>query len=223
MMSLGLSLSVAFCIKPAQAETDEELNNPHSPLDRGDEVGDHYPYLTAHSHWSVGFRVAASGFPTQSALGFVYQFTGEWILPFQKWGLFSVGGNFGSFPLNAANTELPYPMFRNVIGGLQFRYQLKYTDYQLVVPTAYVGMNYYRILRNSRAESEYVMAYGPGLGIGLMLNLGMLDSATARESYQSIGLSRAYLTAELQTISVAADVLTIDGTLYLLGIRLEFE
>ncbi len=156
-------------------------------------------------------------------MGQVYQLSAEWILPFQKWGLFSVGGHLGSFPLSAPQSNVPYPIYENGIGGLQFRYQLKLSKYPIVVPTASLVAEYYRIRPYQDSPAVQASGMNLGLGAGLMLNLGFIDAVTAREAYASLGLTKAYLTAEIQTLSISSSVLSLSGTFYLLGLRTEFE
>ena len=215
--------TLGFFSYSARAADKVDLNDPRSSVEREEYSEEQQHYQMAPSRWSVGFRMAQDSFPTKAALGQLFQFYGEWMLPFQKVGLFSVGAHLSSFPIRARNTQLPYAIYENMLNGLQFRYQYKFSANPLLVPIAGLSLDYFRIRRNQLSPDVQLSGITFGLGAGIMLNLGFLDSSTAREAYQSINLTKAYLTAEIQTVSASTDLINISGNLYLFGLRTEFE
>ena len=214
---VGLLLFFAFCalIHPCFARADAENGTFEDAQSK---------YQVASSHWAVGFRVALNSVPFSSAVGDSYQFFGEWVIPYQQMGIFSLGGHLGAFPINTQNTTgsyIPYPNFESAMGGFQFRYQLKFFKQQLFIPTVSGEWDFYRFV----IGSDRAAAVGPTLGanIGFMINLGWLDRRTAMEDYQAASLTRTYFTFEVHPLQIANYNLNLSGNLFYFGVRFEFE
>lgn len=135
------------------------------------------------------------------------------MLHYQKLGILSLGVNLGSAPFGSTNYE-------NLKYGAVLRYQLHVFYNQIVVPTAAILYDGFRIKDSSGSTQG---ASSTGFLIGGMLNLGFFDSVTARQGHESIGLLRSYLTVELRPLSLTNSALTTSGSVWYTGIRLEVE
>jgi hypothetical protein len=220
-VSLG-STSPISCARADDIDDSDQLL-----LDRADYDAEHPRYQLAPSRWSMGLRAALDSFPVNSGVGNSYQFFGEWILPFQKSGLFSFGAHFGTIPLNngshnAYPVYIPYPNYLSMMGGLQARYQFRYFLNQFLVPTVAAEWDYYRIIL-SGDRTEDAIGSAIGINAGLMFNLGVIDRDTARQSYTSLSLTRAYLTFEIHPLQITAKNISLSGNFFYSGLRLEFE
>jgi hypothetical protein len=229
---LGIILLSSFGLNSARADAPSDI----SPLDKPDYNPDHDQYERSPSRYAFGLRLALDSFPILTASGNSYQFFGDWVLPFKAAGLLSVGAHLGFLPIVARNsgvTGIPYPNYGSAMGGLQFRYQMLWTQNQLLVPTAAVEADYYRIVTNSVTTTDsngkdttaITTTSGMALGVdlGLMINLGKIDGATARDAYQTISLTRAYLTLEWHPLKISNDVVDLSGNFFYTGLRMEFE
>jgi len=219
-------LGIAFFVSLGSVSARADLADHGSALDRED-YEDHPTYQIAPSRWSIGFRGALDSFPIKTAIGNSYQFFGEWVLPFQSFGLFSFGAHFGTVPINngshnASPIYIQYPNFLSVMGGLQFRYQFRYARDQLIVPTASVEWDSYRFIV-SDDRSEDAIGSVIGFSAGLMINIGSIDKDTAREAYSSLSLTRTYLTLEIHPLQITTPTLALSGNFIYMGLRLEFE
>jgi len=58
---------------------------------------------------------------------------------------------------------------------------------------------------------------------GFMINMGWIDRDTARDAYQTIALTRSYLTFEIHPLSISDSNISVSGTFFYSGLRLEFE
>jgi hypothetical protein len=223
ILAIAFSLSLGF----TWARADDNPDDNSSILDRPDYNSDYHQYQLAPSHWSIGFRGAISAFPFSSFAGSSYQLYVDWILPFQKSGLFSVGLHYGTFPINSSVTNaygntIPYPNYLSQMGGFQFRYQLRYWKNQLIVPIVGVDVDYYDLVIGGGIEDRATgLLVSPDFGV--MLSLGVIDDVTARDAYQTIGMTRTYLTLEAQPFSLSATNVSFSGTLFYMGLRFEFE
>ena len=71
--------------------------------------------------------------------------------------------------------------------------------------------------------APYATGSGTSFSAGLLLSLGWIDRETAKEAFQTLGMTRAYLSAELQSTSFNNTVFNREALFYLFGIRFEFE
>jgi hypothetical protein len=221
-------LGIAFFVSVGSVYTRADIDkDDQSILDRPEYDEEHPWYQVAPSRWSVGLRVAIDSFPFQSGIGNNYQVYGEWVLPFQKAGLFSVGGHISTVPLNIGSRGLstasvPYPNFLSMLGGLQARYQLRLMKNQFLVPTAALEWDYFRIVvSKDRNEDSIGSVFGASFGV--MVNLGWIDRGTAREAYATLGMTRTYLTLEVRPFTVNTSTLKLTGNFFFSGLRFEFE
>ncbi len=191
-------------------------------LDQEDYDPDTPYYQVVPTSWSVGLRAAVNEFPSKNAIGSVYELFFEKHLMFQKIGVLSAGLHTGVVPLDNAQ-------YGNLKYGALLRYQLHVFKNQIIVPTVAGIYEFYRMTGNSGAVHTYS---APGLMYGAMLNLGFFDRETAREGNQSIGLNRTYLTLDFRPLDMSGyEVKTRpggasvgdSGTLWYMGIRMEFE
>ena len=108
-----------------------------------------------------------------------------------------------------------------IIGGI-LRYQLKVFKNQIIVPTAALSFDHYRIPNGS---SLIQMPNGNlmGFSYGAMLNLSWIDQVTARDAYRTLGMTKAYLTAEIYNTEFQNPVFSLIPEFYVFGVRLEFE
>ncbi len=196
--------------------------DPDYIVDRSDYDSEHPWFQTAKSSWSMGLRLALDGFPSSSANGNLYQFNFDWIIPYQKLGIFSIGPNLGVLSLKTPNQALTYPRLMNPMIGAQLRYQLKVWVNQFIVPTASLSFDYYR-LKSNLPIASYASGTVLSPSFGALINLGWIDSHTAKDSFQSLGITRTYLSAELQQTAFSNEVFSLNAKLYLLGVRVEFE
>ncbi len=198
----------------------EEVD-PDYIIDRPDYITGEPWYRTAKSTWSVGLRTGLDDFPSSSAQGDLFQITGDWIIPWQTLGLFSVGPQFAVLNLKSPVVgTVSDPL--NLMLGATFRYQLKLMKNQPLVPTVALSWDYYR-LKSAFPVAPYATGSGISFSAGLLLNLGWIDRDTAKEAFQSLGMTRAYLTAEVQSTAFQNTVFSRDAVFYLFGIRFEFE
>lgn len=56
-----------------------------------------------------------------------------------------------------------------------------------------------------------------------MLLLTGLDSSTAKASYEELGMVRAYLTFQWQPLTLTTPSTEVQGAMWFMGVRLEFE
>lgn len=219
-----LAFLVAFScgIAPSFAEEETIESTGVSVLDAPDYNPDVPVYDRTKPKWALGLRAAVHKFPVEGALGSAFQIYGEYILPFQAVGVFSLGPHIGIFPLYAPETGIPYPEYENAIAGAAFRYQLKLVEGQWLVPTFAVEWEYYRI-RETTLNQNQLTGSSFGLSGGLMLNLSFIDRETARDAYQSLGLVRSYFTFELRSANIDNELFTLTGNYWLFGLRMEFE
>jgi len=178
-------------------------------------------YQSVKSQWGIQLRMAQNRFPIQEGNGNLYQLGIEWMVPFQKIGIFSIGVNGGFLKLVAPTTSLSNNLFNPIVGG-QVRYQLKFFSNQPIVPTGAVTYDYYQ-LKNSSPVATNASGSQLGLSYGLMLNLSWIDQVTARGAYQSLGLTKFYLTGEIFQSEFTNAVFYLNSKFYLFGIRAEFE
>lgn len=204
------------------ASEDEKLNDPRSVLDRPDYDDNNPPHRRAKSGMAWGFNFARHGFPTQDALGDLYQLFLEWVIPWDKMGVFSVGVNGGVLSIYAPETTIPYPNLGNPLVGGQITYQLKFLQNQWIVPAATFFVDYYRIKLNSSGDL-YASGAATGFSGKLMINLGNFDSLTARDSYDTVGLTKAYLSLGLDQMTLSNSFLSLSGSFWTMGFRLEYQ
>ena len=197
---------------------DQDLNQLR--VERKDYDPDAPYYHKLPSKWAFGFRIALYGFPVSSALGTSIQLYGEYSLPWQKLGIWSIGPHIGSFPLYAPNTPIPYPEYENALMGLALRYQFKYFPNQLLVPTAAIEWEFYRV---QVTDTTPVTGADLGFSLGMMINLGFLDEGTARNAFDTLGLLRTYLTLELRSANISNSVFSLTGSYWFTGVRFEFR
>ncbi len=203
---------------PEMAHSAED-QPPQSILDDPDYDPGLPWYQSLRSGWALQFRTAIRNFPTGGASGNLFQIGGEWILPFQKAGLFSIGASLAGVSAlqSGFSTYSVFPM----IGGT-FRYQLKLFKNQPIVPTAALGYDHYRI-PNGAALAQMPGGNQMSFSYGLMVNLSWIDQVTARDAYRSLGMTKAYLTAEILETEFQNSIFSVVPELYVFGLRLEFE
>ncbi len=195
----------------------------------GDSILDHpnydpsVPWYQALSpSWGVHLKSAFAGFPG-AGNGNLYQLGLEWLVPWQKIGVFSIGTNIGILPLEGPiGSPLSGGNLLNAFVGGQLRYQLKVFNNQIIVPTATLTYDYYR-LKLATPGDAHVTGSQMGMGYGAMLNLGWIDPITSRGAYQALGLTRFYLTGEIFESPFSNFAFNLNSRFYLFGIRAEFE
>ena len=178
-------------------------------------------YQSVKSQWAFQLRMAQNRFPISEGNGNLYQLGVEWMIPFQKIGIFSMGANGGILQLVAPTTSLSTNSFNPFVGG-QLRYQLKFFNNQPIVPTGAVTYDYYQ-LKNLSPVATNASGSQVGFSYGVMLNLSWIDQVTSRGAYQSIGLTKFYLTGEIFQSEFSNAVFFLNSKFYLFGIRAEFE
>jgi hypothetical protein len=182
-------------------------------LDRKDYDPNTPYYQIMPPTWAFGMRVAVSKFPTSTALGSIYELYAERQLRYQKLGILSLGVHLGTAPLTSDHYE-------NLKYGAVLRYQLHLMANQIVVPTAALVYDGFRLKDGANVTQS---VSNVGMMFGGMLNLGFFDTVTARQSHESLGLLRTYLTFELRPLSVSSAALTSSSTIWYMGLRLETE
>ena len=201
----------------------QDLNDDRTILDREEYDGEHPWHQLAPSRWSMSLRGAFAKFPSSSAIGGSDQFLIEWVLPFQKTGLFSVGGHLGTLPLTAPDSiVIQRSFYPNTTAGFQLRYQLKIAPSQWFVPTLSAEWDYIRIKALQTGYDQLTNSV-IGFSAGFFLDLGLIDPSTASSAYQSLGLTKTYLTAEIHPLSITTPIFNLSGSLWYFGIRTEFE
>jgi hypothetical protein len=214
---IPFSLVLITLTSPALAE---EVD-PDYIIDRPDYITGEPWYQIAKSSWSVGLRVGLDDFPSSTAQGDLFQITGDWVIPWQALGVFSIGPQFAILNLREPVVgTIQDPL--NVMLGATLRYQLKFMKNQPIVPTGAVSWDYYR-LKSAFPVAPYATGNGISFSAGVLLNLGWIDRETAKEAFQSLGMTRAYLSAEVQSTAFQNTVFSRDALFYLFGIRFEFE
>jgi hypothetical protein len=209
---------LGFFFSPEEARSEEE-GPPQSILDDPDYDPSMPWYQSLRSGWALQFRTAIRNFPTGGASGNLFQIGGEWILPFQKAGLISLGLNLGTIVDIQTNTG---PNRVSPLVGGMLRYQLKVLKNQVIVPTAAVSFDHYRI-PNGSSFTQMPNGNVMGFSYGIMLNLSWIDQVTARDAYRSLGMTKAYLTAEIFDADFQNSDLSLIQPFYVFGLRLEFE
>jgi hypothetical protein len=183
-------------------------------------------YLTVKSRWATGLRFSIAKVPVPGAIGNTFQFYLERMFPFLGEGYLCGGIHVGTFPLYTQNVEpdphVPSPNYGNAIAGAQLRYQLKFTKDPLIVPTGAIEWEFYRIKANEFDDTT-LNGTDLGLSFGLMINAGFIDRLTERDAHNSLGLTRAYITAELRTANLNNSLFSLVGNYWLWGLRLELR
>lgn len=200
----------------------DDLNDDRSVLDRPEFDPNTPSYQLTHSTYSIGVRFGLHGFPNSADLGDLYQGYGEWVMPFQSAGVFSVGAHLGVFALRELGTALPYPNYQNMLSGFQLRYQLKIWPNQIIVPTAQLEADYYHFVLPSGTSPSSLNGTNFGASYGVFLNLGWFDPITAKDAFQSLRLTKTYLTVEVKPTTLKTDLFKLNGSLILFGMRTEF-
>lgn len=102
--------------------------------------------------------------------------------------------------------------------GAQLRYQARFFENQLLVPmAAYSAESFFYKIKGG--PSDRLIARGPTLGVWLYLNA--IDSGTARSARDDLGISRTYVTLERRTLEGARGAVTLSGSTYQVGLRIE--
>jgi hypothetical protein len=214
---------------PASEETENNEKNVASNDENDDrplmdrEGYDHtLPiYENVNPKFAFGFRAAFHRFPVKTGVGNSYQLLGEYLLPAQSFGILSGGVHLGVLPLQDAALTIPVTN-SNGIAGFQLRYQLKVFKQQWLVPM--IDWEYHFTWLTARAGDTGKMTdYSTGIGYGIWLLLNPFDGTTARDAYQSLGAVRSYLTFEVLPLKIDNPLFELDGNLYMLGIRMEFQ
>ena len=186
---------------------------PGDILDRADYDPNTPYYQIMPPSMAFGFRAAVINFPTTKALGSVYELYGEKLFHFQKIGILSGGLHLGTAPFSGTHYE-------NIKYGGVLRYQLHVMSNQIIVPTAALVYDGFRLKNGANASVSFSSA---GIMLGALLNLGFFDSETARQGHESLGLLRSYLSFEMRPLSVSNSAISVSGSLWYMGIRLETE
>ncbi|MBU6153584.1 MAG: hypothetical protein KGP28_04715 [Bdellovibrionales bacterium] len=218
LILLGMTLFSTLLSVPDVVWAEED-SPPQSILDDPDYDPSIPWYQSLKSGWGLHLRTAIRNFPSPGASGNLFQLSGEWILPFQKAGLFSIGGTLGGV-MDLQSGFGIYSLFP-MVGGV-LRYQLKVFKNQPLVPTFAVSYDYYRI-PNGADLIQTPDGNQAGFSYGIMLNLSWLDQVTARDAYRSLGMTKAYLTAEIFNTEFQNAVFSLIPEFYVFGLRLEFE
>lgn len=230
-VSYFLGLLMPFCLlgaplsraEPASPVEEETVSADTDDLvDRPDFVPGEPYYLHVPSRWAFGFRAAISGVPTASALGNTFQLIGEYMLPTGKIGYLSGGVHLGTFPLYAPSAQIPYPNYANSLLGAQIKFQLKFSQSAVIVPTVGLEYEFFQIKENDFDQNQ-LSGSDFGYSVGLMLNMGFIDRLTERDAHQSIGLTRAYLTLDLRSANLNTSLFTLSGNYWLIGFRMEVK
>jgi hypothetical protein len=208
---------LGLAVSPEIARSGEG-DPPQSILDDPDYDPSIPWYQSLKSSWGVQFRTGFRNFPAAGAAGNLFQISADWVVPFQRAGIFSIGPTLGGVK------DLPVGITSQSVlmaGGL-LRYQLKIFKNQPVVPTAALGFDHYRI-PNGAPLAQMPDGNQMSFSYGIMLNLSWIDQVTARDAYQSLGMTKAYLTAEVLQTNYENAVFAGSPVFYLFGIKLEFE
>jgi len=186
---------------------------PGDVIDRADYDPNTPYYQILPPCWAYGMRAAVVSFPSKSALGSIYEIFAEKLLHFQKLGVLSLGINFATAPFSSGQYE-------NMKYGALLRYQLNLMSNQVVVPTAALVYDGFRIKDSNNAFQSFSST---GVMFGGLINLGFFDSETARQGHESLGLLRSYLSFEMRPLTISNSTLSISGSLWYMGLRLEAE
>jgi hypothetical protein len=220
VLSTVLWVIIGAAFAPAGFAHDTELGD--SILDHPDYDPSVPWYQALPPSWSLHLKAAVSGLPS-AGNGNLYQLGLEWLIPWQKIGVFSIGANLGILPLEGpSGSPLSGSNLMNAFAGGQLRYQLRVFNNQLLVPTATLTYDYYR-LKLTNPAVDFVSGSQMGMGYGVMLNLGWIDPITSRGAYQSLGLTRFYLTTEIFQSQFSNFAFNLNSRFYLFGIRAELE
>jgi hypothetical protein len=210
---LGCLLFGPLNVRAETEDPEEVMIRDQENYDSSVPYAEHFP-----SHWAVALRVALHNFPMSRALGDIYQLQGEYLLPFQKAGVFGLGAHLGVLNFHVSD-RLPNDP-RNFGAGVHFRYLLRFMKNQLFVPTAALELTMLRI--RGVDDQGWLTTSNFGVSLGVMLSLGFFDQKEATEGYLSSGLKRSYLTLEMRPQKISDPTIEIDGTSYFMGLRLEF-
>lgn len=138
----------------------------------------------------------------------------------QAIGVIGFGPSFTVYPvIGGDGTFVANLMGLWSVGG-QIRYQARFFDEQIVVPTVGFAFEQFRY-QFADDNSGYVNAMGPFFGLWLYLN--PLDRRAAADFYADYKGTRSYLVAEARMLSAADDLVTLSGMTIYVGFRLEFE
>ena len=228
-----LMIAVIFCIGSPFAfsatEPDPGQKSDQTSHQRSDSILDDpgfdpkLPwYQSTKPSWSMHFKAGINGFPVKSSNGNLYLIGFEWHIPEQRYGIFGIGANLGFLALKAPLSTLSASSPFNPFLGGQIRYQLKLLNNQWLVPTATLNYDYYR-LKNSTPSPAYASGAQVGWSAGLFISLSGIDPITARGAYQSLGLTKSYLTLESFQSKFKNTVFQMESRFYLIGLRAEFE
>jgi hypothetical protein len=219
LRALLISASLLSLV-PYSFSHSEEVD-PDFIIDRPDYVPGLPWFKAAKSTWAMSLRVGMDGFPASHGNGNLFQLTGDWIIPWQAIGIFSVGPQIAVLnlqdPVQGVESD---PV--NLMAGVTLRYQQKLFNFQPIVPTVALSWDYYR-LKSTFPVAPWATGSAFSFSAGLLLNLGWIDQNTAKEAFQSGGMTRAYLSAEIQKTPFKNQVFRLDATFYLFGLRFEFE
>jgi hypothetical protein len=195
--------------------------NLEGPVDHEDLDG-LAAYKLVNPGYALGLRASFTQVPGNNALGSSEQFYYDRFLPWQKYGAITYGGHIGTLPIRVPNSSVPYPYYANASVGVGLHYQLVYFHTQWVVPVIGMEWDYYRIKSSTNNTNQ---ATGGNFGVsgGIMINLSMIDQITSRDAYETIGLVRCYLTAEVRTANFNNSTFHLSGNFWYAGLRMEFE
>ncbi len=212
-------VSAMLALTPAAIAFAEEPTKVDPGIMDQEDYDSSVPYAeNLPSEWALAIRVALQNFPMPRSLGDIYQFQAEYLLPFQKAGVFGLGAHIGILNLQVSD-RLPVDA-RNLGAGIHFRYLLRFMKNQLFVPTAALELTMLRI--RGVDNQGWLTTTNAGVSLGVMLSLGFFDQKEATEGYLSSGLKRSYLTLEMKPQKISDPTIEIDGTSYFMGLRLEF-
>lgn len=212
-------VSIAVGLLPIPSAFAEPEAKEEAAATESEDYDTGMPYAeNLPSEWALALRVALQNFPMARSLGDIYQFQAEYLLPFQKAGVFALGAHIGILNLQVSD-RLPVDA-RNLGAGVHARYLLRFMKNQLFVPTAALELTMLRI--RGVDNQGWLTTTNAGVSLGVMMSLGFFDQKEATEGYLSSGLKRSYLTLEMKPQKISDPTIEIDGTSYFMGLRLEF-
>lgn len=188
-------------------------------------------YTSELPHWAVEVTAALKAVGTSSRFpnGFIsekdvavrgFSVQGDYQPGFfQQFGVLGFGPSLNWYPIFSPNALTADNRFGLWSAGGQIRYQAKFFQQQIFVPEAGVSAEMWQY-HLATGPSGHLSAVGGFLGGMLLLN--RLDPGGSASFYSNYGVLRSYLVAELRALSGSDANLTLSGTTYFFGLRIEF-
>lgn len=133
-------------------------------------------------------------------------------------GDFGAGGSAAYHPTTSDVDGVEATFVKVWSFGGQARYQLRFQERQLLVPTAAYAVEQWSFV-DRVDQIGSVSAHGPLLGLGI--NLGMIDGDSQFMMEKNTGFKNAYLMLEMRALKGSAPGVSLEGQAYTAGVRLE--